>query len=491
MNLGRGIGLVETEHLDLPGPLELDSGGLLAPLCIAYETYGRLNEERSNAILICHALSGDAHAAGYHEKDGKPGWWNIAIGPGKGFDTDRYFIICSNVIGGCQGSTGPSSVDPVTGKPYGINFPVITIRDMVKAQKLLVDHFGITKLLAVAGGSMGGMQALQWAVSYPDMLKNAVVIASTAVSSPQQIAFNAVGRRSITSDAAWADGDYYGKSSPATGLSVARMVGHITYLSDESMLTKFGRNLQGKDEVGFDFSTDFQVESYLYHQGDKFIERFDPNSYLYITKAIDYFDLSNGGSLIDGLRGVKARVLVIGISSDWLYPPYQSQEIVSALSANNVKALYGEIRSNYGHDAFLLEGGQLNYCLKSFFDHVTSSDVMAKNIKVIPQDTTIGKAAELMIVHELNHLPVVSSEGALVGIVTSWDIAKAVARRFTDLKDITSCPVITTSPEEPIEDAIKRMDEHKITALPVVDREGRVLGMVTAERIGPLLRRCR
>ncbi len=491
MSLSRGIGLVETEHLDLPGPLELDSGAQLAPLRIAYETYGQLNEDRSNAILICHALSGDAHAAGYHEGDARPGWWNIAIGPGKGFDTDRYFVICSNVIGGCQGSTGPSSTDPATGRPYGTDFPVITIRDMVNAQKLLVDHLGITKLLAVAGGSMGGMQVLQWAVTYPDMLRNAVVIASTAVSSPQQIAFNAVGRRAITSDPAWANGDYYGKSSPMNGLSVARMVGHITYLSDESMLTKFGRNLQDKDQVGFDFSTDFQVESYLYHQGDKFIERFDPNSYLYVTKAVDYFDLTREGSLIDGLSGVKARMLVVGISSDWLYPSYQSQEIVSALSANNVKAFYGEIRSNHGHDAFLLEGGQLNYCLKGFLDHVTSADVMLRKVRTIPRGTTIEKAAELMIVHELNHLPVVSEDGTLFGIVTSWDIARAVARRHTDLGDITTTPVITTTADEPIEEAVRKMEEHKITALPVVDKVGHVLGMLTAERIGPLVHRCR
>jgi homoserine O-acetyltransferase len=491
MSLNRGIGLVDTEYLEVPGPLKLESGASLAPLTIAYETYGQLNEDKSNAVLICHALSGDAHAAGYHDKDSKPGWWDIAIGPGKGFDTDKYFVICSNVIGGCQGSTGPSSIDPSTGQPYGTSFPVITIKDMVNAEKLLLDHLGITTLLAVAGGSMGGMQVLQWAVSYPDFVKNAVVIASTAASSPQQIAFNAVGRRAIIADPGFTGGNYYGKTTPAAGLSVARMVGHITYLSDESMLSKFGRNLQDKDKVGFDFSTDFQVESYLYHQGDSFIKRFDPNSYLYITKAIDYFDLSADKSLIAGLSVVKAKVLVLAISSDWLYPPYQSQEIVSALSANNVKAFYGEIRSNYGHDAFLLEGGQLNFYLKSFFNHVCSGDVMIKKVKVIPIDTTIEKAAELMIVFELNHLPVVSKAGQLIGIVSSWDIARAVARRHTELKDITSSPVVTTTPDEPIEEVIRKMEDRKITALPVIDREGHVLGMVTNECISPLMRRCR
>ena len=486
-----GLGIVETKYADLPGPLELEGGGRLASVRIAYETYGSLDQERSNAILICHALSGDAHAAGYHEGDTRPGWWDIAIGPGKGFDTDRYFVICSNVIGGCQGSTGPSSQDPATGQPYGMSFPVITIKDMVNAQKMLLDHLGITNLLAVAGGSMGGMQALQWAVSYPEAMRRVVVIASTACSTPQQIAFNAVGRRAITADPSWMSGDYYGRDAPSHGLALARMVGHITYLSDDSMLYRFGRNLQGKEQVGYDFSTDFQVESYLYHKGDAFITRFDPNSYLYMTKAVDYFDLTRDGSLITGLAPAKAKFLVIGITSDWLYPPYQSQDIISALSANRVKAHYGEIRSNYGHDAFLLEAGQLNYLLKNFFSRVTSGDIMAVDIATITEGTTISQAGKIMICRGLNHLPVVDHSGILTGIVTSWDIAKAVACELDDLDSITSRPVLTTCADEPVEDAVARMEENEISALPVVDAEGRVIGLVTNEHIGPLLRRSR
>ncbi|MDW5563850.1 MAG: homoserine O-acetyltransferase [Methanomassiliicoccus sp.] len=486
-----GLGIVETKYVDLPGPLKLEGGGTLFPLRIAYETYGRLNREKSNAILICHALSGDAHAAGYHNGESKPGWWDIAIGPGKGFDTNKYFIICSNVIGGCRGSTGPSSLDPATGGPYGTTFPVITIRDMVNAQKMLLEHLGITTLLAVAGGSMGGMQVLQWAISYPEALKRAVVMASTACSTPQQIAFNAVGRRAITSDPAWNGGNYYGGEPPSRGLALARMVGHITYLSDDSMLSKFGRQLKDKDRVGFDFTTDFQVESYLYHQGDNFIKRFDPNTYLYVTKAIDYFDLTVDRSLITGLSGVKAKVLVVGISSDWLYPVYQSQEIVSALSANNVKVLYSEIRSSYGHDAFLIEGGQVNYILKSFFNHISSGDVMVSPVRTISEDTTIEVAAELMIHLEVNHLPVVSADGKINGMVTSWDIAKAVARRLTDLREIITSPAITTTADEPIEDAISKMERHRISALPVIDAQENVIGLVTHEAMGGLMGRCK
>lgn len=486
-----GLGIVETKHVDLPGPLQLEGGSKLAPVRIAYETYGRLNKDRSNAILICHALSGDAHAAGYHKGDPKPGWWDIAIGPGRGFDTNKYFVICSNVIGGCRGSTGPSSIDPATGRPYGTTFPVVTIKDMVNAQKLLVDHLGITGLLAVAGGSMGGMQALQWAVSYPGSMKRVVVIASTACSTPQQIAFNAVGRRAITSDPAWKGGNYYDEEPPSRGLALARMVGHITYLSDDAMISKFGRRLKDKDKVGFDFTTDFQVESYLYHQGDSFIKRFDPNTYLYVTKAIDYFDLAAGKSLIAGLSGVKAKALVVGVSSDWLYPSYQSQEIVSALSASNVKVSYGEIRSPYGHDAFLLEGGQINYILKSFFNHISSGDVMVTPVRTIDESTTIEMAAELMICLEVNHLPVVSAEGRIHGMVTSWDIARAVARRLTDLRQITTSPVVTTTADEPIEDAIRKMEEHHISALPVIDPQEKVIGLVTNETIGTLMGRCK
>lgn len=487
----QSVGASVTKYLDIQEPLELESGAKIGPLRIAYETYGRLNKDRSNAILVCHPLSGDAHAAGFHDGESKPGWWDIAIGPGKGFDTTKFFVICSNVLGGCKGTTGPSSIDPATGRPYGTSFPVVTIEDMVNVQKMLVDRLGITQLFAVAGGSMGGMQALQWAVSYPEMMRKAVVIASTAYSTPQQIAFNAVGRKAIISDPAWNKGDYYGRRPPSDGLSLARMVGHITYLSDESMLHKFGRNLQGKETVGFDFSTDFQVESYLNHQGDSFIKRFDPNSYLYITKAIDYFDLNVRGSLITGLSGVKAEVLVIGISSDWLYPPYQSQEIVTALRANGLKAFYGEIRSNYGHDAFLLEQGQLNYLLKSFLDQASAGDVMSRAAHTIREDTTIEKAAELMIHLETNHLPVVSHDDRLIGIVTSWDIAKAVARGLHDLREITTSPVVTTTLDEPVEEAVRKMEDNGISALPVVDRDNRVIGIVTNESMSYMLNKCR
>ncbi|HOB38698.1 MAG TPA: homoserine O-acetyltransferase [Methanomassiliicoccaceae archaeon] len=487
----QSVGASVTKYLDIQEPLELESGAKIGPLRIAYETYGRLNKDRSNAILVCHPLSGDAHAAGFHDGESRPGWWDIAIGPGKGFDTTKFFVICSNVLGGCKGTTGPSSIDPATGRPYGTSFPVVTIKDMVNAQKMLVDRLGITQLFAVAGGSMGGMQALQWAVSYPEMMRKAVVIASTAYSTPQQIAFNAVGRKAIISDPAWNKGDYYGRRPPSDGLSLARMVGHITYLSDESMLHKFGRNLQGKETVGFDFSTDFQVESYLNHQGDSFIKRFDPNSYLYITKAIDYFDLNVRGSLITGLSGVKAEVLVIGISSDWLYPPYQSQEIVTALRANGLKAFYGEIRSNYGHDAFLLEQGQLNYLLKSFLDQASAGDVMSRAVHTIREDTTIEKAAELMIHLETNHLPVVSHDDRLIGIVTSWDIAKAVARGLHDLREITTSPVVTTTLDEPVEEAVRKMEDNGISALPVVDRDNRVIGIVTNESMSYMLNKCR
>ncbi|MDD1720059.1 MAG: homoserine O-acetyltransferase, partial [Methanoregulaceae archaeon] len=357
------VGAVTTFFHELNEPFPLESGAHLPDVRIAYETYGKLNRRKNNAILVCHALSGDAHAAGIHADSRKPGWWDAVIGPGKAFDTDRYYVICSNILGGCMGSTGPSSVNPETGKPYGTAFPVITIGDMVSAQKRLVEALGITQLFAVAGGSMGGMQALQWCVAYPGMVKKAVVIATTAYSTPQQIAFNEVGRKAITSDPDWNNGDYYDRKVPSRGLALARMVGHITYLSDESMHNKFGRRLQDKASIGYEFSTEFQVESYLHHQGDTFTKRFDANSYLYITKAIDYFDLARDGSLANGFSGVQASFQVISVSSDWLYPPYQSQEIVSALAANNCEVQYCEIRSNYGHDAFLLEGGQLNYII--------------------------------------------------------------------------------------------------------------------------------
>ena len=273
------VGIVETKYYDIEEPIELDSGRTLENVTVAYETYGELDKEKSNAILICHALTGDAHAAGWHKGDKKPGWWDIVIGPGKALDTEKYFIICSNVLGGCKGTTGPSSINPETNKEYGLEFPVITIKDMVEVQKKLIDSFGISQIYAVIGGSMGGMQVLQWMVSYPAMMKKAIPIATAAMSSPQQIAFNAVGRQSIFSDPDWNNGNYYENNViPRSGLSLARMIAHITYLSDESMDIKFGRGLQDKDEISYDFTVDFQVESYLKHQGETFVKRFDANS---------------------------------------------------------------------------------------------------------------------------------------------------------------------------------------------------------------------
>jgi homoserine O-acetyltransferase len=488
------VGTVTTDYYHHITPLVLESGDALPSLTIAYETYGKLNRERNNAILICHALSGDAHIAGFHEGEDKPGWWDAVVGPGKAFDTNRYFIICSNVIGGCKGSTGPSSLNPDTKKPYGAKFSVITIRDMVNAQKLLIDHLGIPQLYAVAGGSMGGMQALQWTVRYPDLMKKAIVIAATGYSTPQQIAFNEVGRKAIISDPEWNGGNYYDTKSydapgPVKGLALARMVGHITYLSDESMHAKFGRSLQSKDRIGFDFSTDFAIESYLHHQGDTFTQRFDANSYLYITKAIDYFDLTQDGSLVKGLAGVQAGFLVISVSSDWLYPPYQSQEIVSALTANEREVRYSEIRSNYGHDAFLLESGQINYLISQFLSRTVVGDVMIRDVPTIEEGATTAVTARRLINLEVNHLPVLSTNGQLVGIVTSWDIAKAVARNFLWLDEIMSKNVITTIPDEPIESAAKKMEEHSISALPVVDTDQHLIGLITSDAISTLVGR--
>jgi len=366
---------VETQYYTFahpPDELVLESGEKLGPITLAYETYGELDKGKKNAILILHALSGDAHVAGYHKGDRKPGWWDNMVGPGKAFDTNKYFVICSNVIGGCKGSTGPSSINPATGKPYGLEFPVITIKDMVNAQKYLIDYLGIEKILCIAGGSMGGMQVLQWTVSYPQLVRSAIPIATASKNRAMQIAFNEVGRQAIMSDPNWNKGDYYGKSHPDTGLAIARMVGHITYLSEVSMEQKFGRRLRQKERYGYDFSVDFAVESYLHHQGLSFTQRFDANSYLYITKAIDYFDLANGyGSLFEAFSNSgDTKFLVISFTSDWLYPPVQSKEIVRALEANGIDVTYREIESNYGHDAFLLEEDEQTRIISSFLEHV-------------------------------------------------------------------------------------------------------------------------
>ena len=332
--------------------LELDSGITLAPVEVAYETYGELNAARSNAILITHAFSGDAHAAG------EGGWWSSMIGPGKAFDTDKYFVICSNVLGGCRGTTGPGSINPETGCPWAMSFPQVTIADMVRLQKMLIDHLGIGKLLTVSGGSMGGMQALEWAVSYPERVASAIPIATTARHSAQQIAFNEVGRQAIMADPDWNDGNYYGGKLPGRGLAVARMVGHITYMSDESMREKFGRKLRTPDQ--------FEVESYLNYRGYKFVDRFDANSYIYITRAMDTFDLTQRGALQTLFELNKARFLLISFTSDWLYPPYQSLEIVKALRGRNCDVAYCNLDARYGHDSFLVEVEQQTEVVRGF-----------------------------------------------------------------------------------------------------------------------------
>jgi homoserine O-acetyltransferase len=364
--------IVHTQQVTFDEELRLKSGATLKPVTLAYETYGTLNADRSNTILICHALSGDAHVAGQHSPhDRKPGWWDDAVGPGKAFDTDRYFIVCSNVIGGCSGSTGPSAINPETGRPYGLSFPVVTVADMVEAQRWLLDALDIPSLLCVTGGSMGGMQALQWAVSYPDRVRSAIVLASTARTSAQTIALNEVPRQAIYADPNWNEGDYYGKEPPNAGLAVARMIGHITYLSETSMREKFGRRLQERERYGYDFATEFEVESYLKYHGNRFTSRFDANSFLYITKAIDYFDLSLGrGDLSEAFADVKAKVLVLSYSSDWLYPPEQSEELVRGLLRNGIDASYVEIKSDYGHDAFLLEVERLGELARDFLAKV-------------------------------------------------------------------------------------------------------------------------
>lgn len=370
------VGLVTTQFYTFaypPQALVLESGERLGPVTLAYETYGTLNAARSNAILVLHALSGDAHAAGFHADHNQPGWWDDCIGPGKAFDTGQLFVICANVIGGCQGSTGPTSTNPATGRPYGLDFPVITIRDMVEAQRHLLDHLGIERLLAVAGGSMGGMQALQWAASYPERIQACIPLATTARLSPQTIALSEVGRQAIYRDPNWQGGNYYDGPPPHSGLALARMIGHITYLSDQSMHHKFGRRLQQRDRYGYDFATEFAVESYLVHKGDAFTRRFDANSYLYVTKAMDYFDLTQDaegralGSLVPAFARARDVIfLVVSFTSDWLYPSYQSQEIVRALTQLGADVTYCDIESTWGHDAFLLEVDTMTHLLSDF-----------------------------------------------------------------------------------------------------------------------------
>ena len=337
--------------------LPLEGGQTLSPFTIAYQAYGELNADRSNAILICHALTGDQHCANVHPKTGKPGWWELLVGPGRPIDTNRFFVICPNIIGGCMGSTGPASIDPATGKAYGISFPVITIRDMVTAQVRLIDHLGIDQLFAVVGGSMGGMQVLEWAAGFGERVFAAVPIATAAWHTSQNIAFHEVGRQAVMADPDWCGGDYLRQGKvPRRGLAVARMAAHITYLSEEALQRKFGRNFQNRLDRSFSFDADFQVESYLRHQGSTFVDRFDANSYLYITRAMDYFDLASryDNVLANAFRGTKTRFCVASFTSDWLYPTRENKEIVQALNAVAANVSFVEIESDKGHDAFLV-----------------------------------------------------------------------------------------------------------------------------------------
>ena len=383
-------GTVETQFLKLPRPLRLDCGRELFPIQIAYETYGALSPERDNVILVCHALSGDAHAAGFakmptaastrdgfaaDDRDGaigkSLGWWDGMIGPGKAFDTDRFFVVSTNLLGGCRGTTGPSSINPATGRPYGSDFPVITVADMVRTERAFLDELGIDRLAAIAGGSLGGMQAFEWAILYPDQVDSIVAIASTHAIQPQGVAWNAIARNAIIADPAWQGGHYYGTGrQPDAGMGIARMVGHITYLSAQSLGTKFGRHLQFADDIRYTLTEpEFQVENYLRYQADSFVKRFDANTYLYTSRALTYFDLARqygNGMLVDALRNVSARTLLIAFSSDWLYPPAGSEELAAALRALGKDVELHIIDAPYGHDCFLLEEARQTPMVQQF-----------------------------------------------------------------------------------------------------------------------------
>ena len=362
---------VQDLRLTLKDPLVLQSGETLSPVTLAYQTYGTLNAARSNGVLVCHALTGDHYVADVHPLTGKPGWWVDLVGPGKIIDTDRFFVVCANVLGGCMGSTGPKEINPATGKPWGLRFPVITIRDMVAAQAKLIDHLGIDKLFCVIGGSMGAMQVLEWATRYPERVFAAVPIAGSYRHSAQNIAFNEVGRQAIMADPDWSHGNYLEEHKvPKRGLAVARMAAHITYLSEVALQRKFGRRLQDRQALTYGFDADFQVESYLRHQGYTFVDRFDANSYLYITRAMDYFDLAqeNGGVLANAFKGTRVRYCLISFSSDWLFPTDESRAIVRALNAVAANVSFVEVESDKGHDAFLLDEPEFHQTLQGFIE---------------------------------------------------------------------------------------------------------------------------
>lgn len=358
-------------HFGADRPLKMDAGVSLSPLTIAYQTYGELNAEKSNAILVCHALTGDQHVANEHPITGKAGWWHTMVGPGRPIDTDRYFVIASNVVGGCMGTTGPASFNPATGRPYGLDLPVVTIKDMVRAQAMLIDHLGIDMLFCVAGGSMGGMQVLQWVATFPERVFSAMPIATAARHSSQNIAFHEVGRQAVMADPDWRQGRYLEEGViPTKGLAVARMAAHITYLSDEALQSKFGRKLQDRSAPTFSFDADFQIENYLRYQGTSFVDRFDANSYLYVTRACDYFDLAAdyGGSLAYAFKGSKSRFCVVSFNSDWLYPTQASRAIVHALNAGGASVSFVDIETDRGHDAFLLETPEFIATSRGFLD---------------------------------------------------------------------------------------------------------------------------
>lgn len=374
------VGIVRTQFATLfeSKKLELSKGEQLGSIRVAYETYGELSPQRDNAIFVCHALTGDAHVAGKHAPESKKvGWWDELVGPGKGLDTNRYFVICANILGGCQGTTGPNSIDPATGTPFGVRFPFLTVSDFVKVHSELTRHLGIERLLAVIGGSLGGMQVLEWAARFPDQIRAAIVLASAARLSAQGIAFNAVGRRAIVTDPNFNNGDYYGRETgPHHGLALARMVAHITYLSEASIEKKFGRRLQNSDQFSHELmrETEFQIESYLHYQGSRFVERFDANSYLYLTRAMDYFDLAERyGSLEQALCRTDARFLITSYTTDWLFPTAQSHELISALVATRRHVSYVELTSPYGHDSFLLEVEPLEQLLEPFLSQSLSA----------------------------------------------------------------------------------------------------------------------